>query len=77
LLKSHGRKIGLAEIDKNLKGLLKIKKLDDDAILYNRVMGVYYCFVQIFMRSPTFKIIQNNIGNRYVRSIQVPVTRNP
>jgi len=71
-LKSHGRRIGLTEIEQNLKGLLKIKRLDDDAILYDRVMGVYYCLVNIFQRSASFKIIQNHIGNRYVRQIQVP-----
>lgn len=70
--KSHARKIGLTEIDQNLKGLLKVKKLDDDPILYNEVMAVYYCLLQIFQRSTSFKIIQNNIGQRYVRHIQVP-----
>ena len=71
LLKSHGRKIGLVEIDQSLKGLLKIKKLEDDAILYDKIMGVYYCYIHIFQRSPAFKIIQNHKGNRYVRQIQM------
>jgi len=67
--KSHARKIGLTEIDQNLEGLLKIKRLDDDPVIYNEVMGVYYCLLQIFQRSPAFKIIQNNIGQRYVRHV--------
>jgi hypothetical protein len=71
--KSHGRKIGLTEIEKNLKGLLKIKRLDDDQELYNSVMGVYYCLLQIFQYSPVaFKVIQNNIGQRYIRNISMP-----
>jgi hypothetical protein len=70
--KSHARKIGLVEIDQNLKGLLSVKKLDDDPILYNKVMGVYYCIIQTFQRSFSFKIIRNNIGNRYIRQIPPP-----
>jgi|ERR1043166_1978234 hypothetical protein len=69
LLKSHARKIGLVQLDQNLKGLLNVRKLDDDAILYDKVMGVYYCFIQIFQRSPAFKVIQNHTGNRYIRQI--------
>lgn len=72
LLKSHGRRIGLVEIELNLKGLLMVKKLDDDPILYDKVMGVYHCFLQLFQRTPAFKVIQNNIGQRYVRQIQLP-----
>lgn len=71
-LKSHGRRIGLAEIENNLNGLLMIKKMDDDQLLFDKVMGVYYCILQIFQRSSAFKIIQNNIGNKYIRSIQMP-----
>jgi len=71
LLKSHGRKICLIDLDQNLKGLLKVKKLDDDPALYEKIMGVYYCFIQLFQRSPAFKVIQNNLGKRYVRQIQV------
>ena len=72
LLKSHGRRIGLTEIEENLKGLLNVKKLDDDQLLYSKVMAVYYCFQHVFLRSPAFKIIENHLGNRYVRQIQVP-----
>jgi len=71
LLKSHGRKIGIVQIEQNLKGLLKVKKLEDDPALYDKVMGVYYCFIQIFQRSPAFKVIQNHCGNRYIRQVQV------
>jgi hypothetical protein len=72
-LKSHGRRIGLTEIEQNLKDLLRIKRLDDDPVLYDKVMGVYYCFLEIFQRSPAFKIIQNNQGGRYIRQIQLQV----
>lgn len=71
-LKSHSRRIGLVEIEKNLKGLLEVKKLDDDVDLYNKIMGVYHCVLQVFQRTPTFKVIQNNMGKRYVRQIIVP-----
>jgi len=70
-LKSHGRRIGLTEIDQNLKGLLKISELDSDPVLYDKVMNIYYCFLQIFQMSPAFKVIQNNFGKRYIRSIQI------
>ena len=76
-LKSHGRRIGITEIELNLKGILKIKKLDDDPKLYDKVMGVYYCFLQMFQISPAFKIIQNNFGGRYIRQLQVQVQPPP
>jgi hypothetical protein len=68
-LKSHARRIGLVQIESDLKGLLTIKKLEDDPELYSRVMGVYYCFLQVFQFSAAFKIIQNNLGNHYVRQL--------
>lgn len=71
LLKSYGRKICLSDLGQNLKGLLRVKKLDDEPILYEKVMGVYYCFLQLFQRSPAFKVIQNNLGKRYIRQIQI------
>lgn len=77
LLKSHARRIGLTEINANLNGLLKVKRLDDDPILYDKVMGVYYCFLEIFHRTPIFKIIQNSAGNKRVQMIQMPQMQNP
>jgi hypothetical protein len=73
LLKSHGRKIGLIEIDKNLKGLMRVKKLDDDVVLYNGVMGIYFCLLQTFQRSGAFKVIMNSRGKRYIRQVQIPI----
>ena len=71
-LKSHARRIGLSEIDQNLKGLLRIRNLDNEPELCNKVMGVYYCLLNVFQRSSSFKIIQDHLGHRYVRQIQVP-----
>ncbi len=73
--KSHGRKIGFSEIEKNLNGLLNLKKLNDDEIFYNRVMGVYFSLLHTFQRGTAFKIFWNNIGKKFVRhipSIQLP-----
>jgi hypothetical protein len=73
LLKSHGRRIGLEEIQKNLPNVLKIKRMEDDPILYNKVMGVYYAILQLFQRTPAFKIIWNNKNKKYIKQIiQLP-----
>jgi hypothetical protein len=75
--KSHGRKIGIAEIDAHLGNLLKLRKLDDDLVLYNRVMGVYFALLHLFQRSSSFKILWNNLGKKFVRHVPVRVVQIP
>jgi hypothetical protein len=70
--KSHARRIGYVELEENLKGILKVKKLEDDPELYNRLMGVYYSLIHLFLRSPAFKIIVNHTGKKYVRQVAMP-----
>lgn len=80
--KSHGRKIGVLEIEKNLNNLLKVKKLDDDEVLYNRVMGIYFSLLHLFQRTTSFKIFWNSVGKKFVQHaqggvIQIPVPQPP
>ncbi len=84
--KSHGRKIGIREIEKNLNNLLKLTKLEDDQIFHNRLMGVYFTLFHIFQRGTAFKIFWNNVGKKFVRHVQgglvqipvqIPVQRPP
>lgn len=77
LMKSHGRKICLTDLDENLKDVLNVKRLDDDPVLYDKVMAVYYCFLQLFQRSPAFKVIQNSAGQKYIRQIQMAPQMQP
>jgi len=76
--KSHGRKIGISEIEKNLKGLLKLKALDSDEVFYNRVMGVYFSLLVTFQQNPTpYKIFWNHLGRKFVRHVQGAVIQIP
>ncbi|MGA9363622.1 MAG: serine protease [Bacteroidota bacterium] len=75
--KSHGRKIGIAEIEKHLGNLLKLRKLDDDVVLYNRVMGLYFALLHLFQRTSSLKILWNNLGKKFVRHVQVRVVQIP
>lgn len=48
---------------------LKIKDLEDksDKTLQDLVLTVHHCFMHTLSNTPAFKIIENHVGNRYVK----------
>ena len=47
---------------------LKIAMLEDDADLQDLVLTVHHCFIQTLSNSQAFKIIENHLGNAYVKN---------
>lgn len=46
---------------------LKIDALEDDSVLQDLVLTVHHCFMQTFMNTPAFKIIENHKGVALVK----------
>jgi len=69
LLKSHASPVGR---DK-LKGLrLKIEDLEDDQMLYDRVLSVYHATRVTFQLTFAHKIVENYQGRSFIRVHQPP-----
>ena len=47
---------------------LKVAMLEDDADLQDLVLTVHHCFIQTLSNSHAFKIIENHLGNAFVKN---------
>lgn len=62
--RTHGRPIRVEELLK-IRGL-RIRRLEDDDELQDRVLGVYHALDHTF-GGPAIKIVENHLGRRHVR----------
>lgn len=52
---------------------LKVAMLEDDANLQDLVLTVHHCFIHTLSNSQAFKIIENHLGNAFIKNqTQVP-----
>jgi hypothetical protein len=63
--KSHGKRIDREEARK--QGL-RIMDLESDPLLQDAVLTAYHIITILFEKSPSAKIIVNNLGNRWVKN---------
>ncbi len=75
--KSHGRHIG---IEKAREYGLKIQSLEDDQIFQDLVLSVFHATTHTFGATAASKIIENHLGNAFIKSsrqIVIPTTKMP
>lgn len=67
--KSHERHIPMA---KCIEIGLRIKPLEDDAVLQDLVLTVHHCYMYALMNTNAYKIIENHQGVRFVKLLTAP-----
>ena len=66
--KSHGARIGVAELRKQD---VPVKILNEDKPLYEAVMTVYHSLLLTFGGTGAFRITENSRGDAYIRVVQL------
>lgn len=66
--KSHGARIGVAELRK--QGV-PVKNLNEDRPLYETVMTVYHSLLLTFGGTGAYRITENSRGDAYIRLVQL------
>jgi hypothetical protein len=69
---SHARHLARVEMESHD---LKIERLEDDQDLQELVLSVFHATTQTFDGTPCVKIIENNLGKAFVKSIQQVVVQ--
>lgn len=66
--KSHERHINYDEC--NSMGL-NVEKIEDDGTLQDLILSVHHCYMHTLMNTPSYKIIENQLGTAFVKQIMV------
>jgi len=71
---SHGRRIGR---DQAKEFGLEIRDLEDDPVFQDLVLSVFYSTTLTFDATPAVKIIENHLGQAFIKFRQIPIRAVP
>lgn len=66
--KSHGARVGVEELRK--RGV-KVKLINEDQVLYDRILATFYAITLTFEGTGAYKIFENSRGDALIRLVQV------